>query len=298
MFTDPHPFNWNDHNLTEMPEITEQLSAAAMAQLWEEITEIFNTDQVVTLQVMSYNRGGLLVDYKGIRGFVPISHILDLHPTRSLEKQLAERVGESYELKVIECVPEISRLIFSQRSAQAGAGTRKQIYAKIAHGVVVQGTVSTITSFGVFIDLGGVEGLVHISEVSWGRVHNLHQIFNIGQKLRVLVINIDPKDQKISLSIKKLSPNPWNDMEKRYQVGNRVDGLVTSISHYGIFVKLEEGLEGLIHASELENANFVYPSNLVSVGQRVLIQVLKLSPEKQRLSLRLIRVFNEDSKAY
>ncbi len=170
------------------------------------------------------------------------------------------------------------------------------MYEKIAVGAVVQGTVSTITSFGIFLDLGGVEGLIHISEVSWSRVHNLHQMYKVGQKLRVLVIHIDSKDQKISLSIKKLAPNPWSDMAKRYQVGNRVEGLVTSISHYGVFVRLEEGLEGLIHASELADGNFVHPGNVVTVGQRVLTQVLMLSPEKQRLSLRLIRVFNEEPK--
>jgi len=196
---------------------------------WERATALYHQDEIVKLVVTGYNRGGLLVEADGLSGFVPCSHLLDLS-NQSDEQQrddcLLAYVGRSLPLKIIECVPEEGRMVFSERAARAEAGKRPVLFNTLQAGQRLEGEVTNVTEFGVFVDLGGVEGLIHISELSWGRVAHPNQICRVGQRVEVLVMEVSPERCRIALSLKRLKPNPWETAEERYPVGAVVPAVV------------------------------------------------------------------------
>lgn len=262
---------------------------------WSKAIDIYECDQLVTLQVTSYNRGGLLVAGDGLQGFVPVSHLLEAPaevgessdvPIR--EDWLAGYLNQALCLKIIECDPERGRVVFSERAALAEPGTRNSLLHGLRPGDCVRGTVTNVTDFGVFVDLGGVEGLVHVSEISWGRVHHPTDVVAIGQEVPVYVIQVDPERARIALSVKRLYPNPWETAEKRYYPGQVTEAIVTSIVPFGAFARLEEGLDGLIHISEMEcgNANN-QPADVLQEGQHIQVRVLHVDGARQRLGLSL-----------
>ncbi len=208
----------------------------------------------MTLKVTGNNRGGLLVEGEGLYGFVPFSHLIEMAGRNDMpdrEKILGTYVGQSLRLKVIECVPEDGRIVLSERAALAEPGKRSELFHSLHSGERVQGTVTNITDFGVFIDLGGVEGLIHISELSWGRVVHPNQIVQIGQLLDVQVLDLSSERCRVALSLKRLQPNPWEKVATDFSVGQVLPATITSILSYGAFAKLDLGVEGLIHASEM-----------------------------------------------
>ncbi len=257
---------------------------------WERARMLFQRDEVVALQVVAYNQGGLLVRGDGLRGFVPFSHLLNVDATadgRRREKMLAAYVGKTLRLKVIECVPEEGRVVFSERAAQAGAGRRTKLFATLQAGQCVEGVVTNVTDFGAFVDLGGVEGLIHISELSWGRVVHPSQIVKIGDRVRVQVLDVSPERCRIALSLKRLQENPWETAESVYRVNRIVPAVITAIVSYGAFARLENGLEGLIHVSEMPLAPGETVRDLVKEGQTVQVRVLHVDAARQRLGLSL-----------
>lgn len=255
---------------------------------WAYAGTLYKQDQVVTLTVSGYNRGGLLVEGGSLSGFVPYSHLVDMTCQTDVEREnfLAQYVGKALSLKVIECVPGEGRVVFSERAARAGAGRRAQLFSHLRPGEVVSGEVTNITDFGVFIDLGGVEGLIHISELSWGRVIHPARIVQLGQRVEVQVIDILPERCRIALSLKRLQPNPWETAHRRYATNDIVSATITTVVSYGVFARLEEGLEGLVHASEM-------PPGAPSVkeayqdGQKINVRILHIDPAHQRLGLSL-----------
>jgi small subunit ribosomal protein S1 len=190
-------------------------------------------------------------------------------------------------LKVIECVPEDGRIVFSERAAQAEAGRRRELFDTLVVGQQVTGEVTNITDFGVFIDLGGVEGLIHISELSWGRVAHPSQIVSLGQSLKVQVLDVSPERCRVALSLKRLFENPWESAGEVYRIGQVVPATITSIVSYGAFARLEEGLEGLIHSSEMPLEDEQVVKDLLIEGQEVQVRVLHIDAEHQRLGLSL-----------
>lgn len=259
---------------------------------WDCVKSIFERDEVVLLEVTGYNRGGLLVQTAGIQGFVPISHLIDLPADASDEmrqQQLAEYVGKSLYLKIIECEIENERIVLSERAAQAGEGKRKELFARLSEGTIACGVVTNITDFGAFVDLGGVEGLIHVSEMSWGRVENPASVLQIGEKVKVIVLQVNESNSRIALSMKRLAPNPWDRLERIYKPGDVVSAELTSIMRFGIFARLDEGVEGLIHISSFpEKLRNKVITEHYHPGQRVQVKILHVDVDRRRLGLGLI----------
>ncbi|MCA9892868.1 MAG: S1 RNA-binding domain-containing protein [Anaerolineae bacterium] len=257
---------------------------------WEAVEAIQDNDEVLHLKVVGYNRGGLLVDWHSLRGFVPASQLIDF-PGDGFEQQrqnlLTERVGETISLRIIELDPDKNRLIFSERAAQANAGNRMSLLYSLEKGDVLEGIVTNLCDFGAFVDLGGIEGLIHISEMSWGRVAHPSDMLSRGQRIKVYVLDITPEESRIALSIKRLHRDPWETVDERYQEGQIVEGRITNVVDFGAFACIEEGLEGLIHFSELAEGQFLHPRNVVSEGDIVSTRILSISGKKRRLALSL-----------
>ena len=255
---------------------------------WNQVKDLYLRDQIVDLNVTGYNRGGLLVEGDGLYGFVPISHLIELagkNEASQREHDLETFVGRSLRLKVIECVPEDGRIVFSERAAQAEPGKRAELFDALHPGEQVTGTVTNITDFGVFVDLGGVEGLIHISELSWGRVAHPNQIVRMGQSVEVQVLDLAPERCRVALSLKRLQSNPWLSATTEFPEGSIVPATITSVVSYGAFARLDAGVEGLIHASEIPLANGQAVKDLLSEGRAVQVRVLHVDASHQRMGL-------------
>src|SRR5512142_3151813 len=262
--------------------------APKIAPNWTQVKELYQRDQIVDLKVTGCNRGGLLVEGPNLYGFVPFSHLIDMAGQVDLserEKYLEGYIGRTLKLKVIECVPEDGRIVFSERAAQAEPGKRSELFHSLHSGECVTGAVTNITDFGVFVDLGGVEGLIHISELSWGRVIHPSQIVKMGQSVQVQVLDLSPERCRVALSLKRLAPNPWTKIGSDLSVGDVVPAKVTSVLSYGAFARLDLGVEGLIHASEMPLAEGQAVKEFLEEGQSVKVRVLHVDPSRQRMGL-------------
>ncbi len=256
---------------------------------WQEAQRIMDDDEVLSLIVSGYNRGGLLVDWESLRGFVPASQLVSLRQseTPSRHNSLEDYIGKALTLRVIELDPQKNRLILSERAAQVGVGARAELLKTITAGSILNGRVTNLCDFGAFVDLGGVEGLIHISELSWGRVAHPADLLKRQQFLDVLVLDVDPSAARVALSIKRLTPDPWVTVAERYTVGEVIEGRVTNVVDFGAFACVEEGLEGLIHFSELAEGHFLHPRNVVKEGEIIKARILSIDGNARRLGLTL-----------
>lgn len=257
---------------------------------WDEVRRIMQDDEVIMLMVTGYNRGGLLVEWRSLRGFVPASQLVDFPATSHdlvRRKTLMNRVGQSLPLRVIELSEELNRFILSERAAKAQRGERADILARLSTGDSVTGKVTNLCDFGAFIDLGGLEGLIHISELSWGRVGHPADILERGQEVTAYVLEVNQDAGRIALSLKRLHDDPWETVHLRYRIGEYVTGLITNVVDFGAFARIEEGLEGLIHVSELAEGHFLHPRNVVSEGQHINARILSIDGRARRLGLSL-----------
>lgn len=257
---------------------------------WIQTKMIYDQDKIVQLMVTGCNRGGLLVEGQGLQGFVPFSHLVDMnnHPDGDGRMEfLTTYIGRTLDLKVIECVPEEGRVVFSERAARSESGCRTRLFSELSVGQKITGDVTNITEFGVFIDLGGVEGLIHISELSWGRVVHPADIVKLGENLEVMVIDVSPERCRVALSLKRLQPNPWETVRDRYLVNDIVPATVTTIVSFGAFARLEEGLEGLIHVSEIPLKNGQTLREIFTPGEKLNVRILQVDSAHQRLGLSL-----------
>jgi small subunit ribosomal protein S1 len=258
---------------------------------WDHARLIYEQDETIRLQVTGYNRGGLLVEGNDLQGFVPISHLVNMTGEKSEEERerlLSKYVRCALLLKVIECDPERGRVVFSERAALSEPGSRTQLLDALQPGERSCGSVTNITDFGVFVDLGGLEGLIHVSELSWGRVRHPSDSLSLGDRVEVYVINVDCERARVALSLKRLYPNPWETAESRYHSGQVTEATITSILPFGAFARLEEGLDGLIHVSEmgLLGSN-LKPADVLKEGQQVTVRVIQVDAARQRLGLSL-----------
>jgi predicted RNA-binding protein with RPS1 domain len=255
---------------------------------WDEIKELYAADRIITMKVTGHNRGGLLVEADAVSGFVPFSHLIELagKDDEDRDQSLESYVGKSLSLKVIECVPEDGRVVFSQRAALAEPGKRSQLFHSLEAGSQVSGTVTNITDFGVFVDLGGVEGLIHISELSWTkRPKHPSEIIKEGQEVEAIVLRIDSGERRLSLGLRQTQPDPWKTLPDRFPPGTPVKGKVTGLTDFGIFVEIEPGIEGLIHVSEIDYSRVEKPADLFKKGDEVEAVIINIDPVEQRISL-------------
>lgn len=257
---------------------------------WDEARRIMQADEVLRLTVVGYNRGGLLVDWRSLRGFVPASQLVSFTSAESAvirRDALTERIDDQLSLRIIEIDPQKNRLILSERAAQVENGARSELLQRIHVDDILTGVVTNLCDFGAFVDLGGIEGLIHISELSWGRVGHPADLLSRNQEVRVHVLEVDPSQSRVALSLKRLTPDPWATVEQRYTVGEIIEGRITNVVDFGAFACIEDGLEGLIHFSELAEGHFLHPRNVVKEGEWIKARILTIDGKSRRLGLTL-----------
>ena len=274
------------------------LRRAGLERKWRSMQEQFETGVIIDAPVIDHNKGGLIVDC-GIRGFVPISQIVDFprrpqnDQPRDAAQEIAEKlqpyVGRRLRLKILEVNRKANRLILSEKVAlyEERREKRDELFSSLQVGQKVSGTVRSIAPFGVFIDLGGIDGLVHKSELSWNKVNNPEAGYKVGEQVEAEVIDINHERGRISLSIRKLQPDPWHSTVADFKVGDVIDGTVTKLVNFGAFVRVRDGLEGLIHISELSHQRVAHPGDVVHEGQTLKLKIISLDSERHRLGLSL-----------
>jgi small subunit ribosomal protein S1 len=274
------------------------LRRAGLERKWRAMQEQFEAGVIIEAPVIDHNKGGLIVDC-GIRGFVPISQIVDFprrpqnDQPRDAAQEIAEKlqpfVGRKLRLKILEVNRKANRLILSEKVAlyEERREKRDELFSSLQVGQKVSGTVRSIAPFGVFIDLGGIDGLVHKSELSWNKVNNPEAGYKVGDEVEAEVIDINHERGRISLSIRRLQPDPWHSTVADFNVGDVIDGTVTKLVNFGAFVRVRDGLEGLIHISELSHQRVAHPGDVVHEGQTLKLKIISLDSERHRLGLSL-----------
>jgi small subunit ribosomal protein S1 len=274
------------------------LRRAGLERKWRAMQEQFEAGVIIEAPVIDHNKGGLIVDC-GIRGFVPISQIVDFprrpqnDQPRDAAQEIAEKlqpfVGRKLRLKILEVNRKANRLILSEKVAlyEERREKRDELFSSLQVGQKVTGTVRSIAPFGVFIDLGGIDGLVHKSELSWNKVNNPEAGYKVGDEVEAEVIDINHERGRISLSIRRLQPDPWHSTVADFNVGDVIDGTVTKLVNFGAFVRVRDGLEGLIHISELSHQRVAHPGDVVHEGQQLKLKIISLDSERHRLGLSL-----------
>jgi small subunit ribosomal protein S1 len=265
---------------------------------WILANELLESQETFKGKAVGYNRGGLLVKLGQVRGFVPASQLGSHRRTRgqrgSNEERLANIVGETITAKVIEVDRGRNRLILSERAAmkEIRAAQRERVLENIEVGETLPGKIVNLADFGAFVDIGGIEGLVHLSELSWKRVDHPSEILNVGDDVEVYVINIDEERFRVGLSLKRLEPDPWTIIRSVYSEGELVEATVTNLTRYGAFARINDdyALEGLIHVSELAEEHVEHPQDIVRKGQVVAARIIRIDPEQRQLGLSLKQV--------
>jgi len=268
------------------------INLARLNQDWIEAEKLMESGELYEGEVIGYNKGGAIIPFGRLRGFVPASHLKDLTPgmgDRKRQQRLAKLRGEKLPLKIIEVDRRRRRLVFSQREAQKEWEEirKRELLDSLEEGDVLTGRVSGLRDFGIFVDLGGADGLVHISELAWHRVEHPREVVKVGDEIEVYVLKLDREDQRISLSRKRLLPNPWTTVEERYSTHQLVEGTITRIVDYGAFAEVEPGIEGLLHISQLSRSNVQTPREVVNEGEVHLLRVVSIDPRRQRMGLSL-----------
>jgi ribosomal protein S1 len=255
------------------------------------IEEAFNNKEVLTAKVSQVLDGGLSVVVDEVRVFIPASLVSDVY-----EKDLTKYAGQEVEFVITEYNPKRRRYIGDRKQLIIAkkAEIQKELFAKIGPGDIVDGTVKNVTDFGAFIDLGGIDGLLHISEMSWGRVENPKKVFKVGEQLKVLIKEIS--GSKIALSLKFDDSNPWKDASVKYAVGNEVTGKVARMTDFGAFIELEPGIDALLHVSQIAKEHIEKPSDVLSVGQEVTAKVVDFNEEGKKISLSIKALFAPEAK--
>lgn len=271
---------WEDDN----GEIVLSKDKADQLRVWEEINKVLEKDGVIEGKVSALIKGGLSVDI-GVQAFLPGSQV-DLHPIRDL----GSLIGKTFKFKVLKFNKKRGNIVLSRRTLleKEREKLRTETIKTLKEGDIVDGVVKNITDYGLFVDLGGIDGLLHITDISWGRVSNPSELFKIGERIRVKIISFDRESERVSLGYKQIKPDPWERAEAKYPIGARVQGKIVNITNYGAFIELEEGIEGLIHISEMSWIKKMrHPSQLLSIGDRVEAMVLDLNVPRKRISLSL-----------
>jgi small subunit ribosomal protein S1 len=268
------------------------VSQAQQTEDWKRAEELMNSDGVFEGVIADANRGGLIAPFGNLRGFVPASHVLDL-PRGLSEEERKQRmmrlIGQTISLKVIEVNRKRRRLVFSQRDAsQRNREARKELLLdQLREGEVRRGVVSGLRDFGAFVDLGGADGLIHISELAWHRVNHPKEILKVGDEIDVYILRLDAEGKRIGLSLKRLQENPWAQVEERYHVGQIVEGTVSRVAQFGAFISLDPGIEALLHTSQISDPPPQDPSLVLREGQKLVMRIISIEADKQRLGLSL-----------
>jgi small subunit ribosomal protein S1 len=257
---------------------------------WSELQRKYETGETLTANVADIVKGGLVVDV-GVRGFIPASHV-----ERHFVEDFTDYKGRELTLKVIEIDPEKNKLILSHKAVLEDELNRKkeETLASLEEGQVLEGTVQRLTDFGAFVDIGGVDGLVHVSELAWHRVEHPADVLKEGDRVKVKVLKVNREQERISLSIKETQEGPWEQVQKHIQIGDVVTGKVKRLASFGAFVEVYPGVEGLVHVSQISRRHVATPAEVLEEGQEVQVKVLDMQPEQKRISLSMKEVEPEE----
>jgi len=256
---------------------------ADFLKIWAKVMDAYKNDKVIPGKILKRIKGGMVVDLMGVEAFLPGSQI-DIRPVRDFDAY----VGKTMDFKIVKVNEPAENIVVSHKVLieETIADQRKEILEKLEKGQVLEGTVKAITDFGVFVDLNGVDGLIHITDLSWGRINHPSEVVKLDEKIKVVVTDYDKEKKRISLSLKQLQPHPWENIDEKYKVGDKVSGRVVSLTDYGAFIEIEKGIEGLIHISEMSWTQHIsHPSQFVSMGQVVEAVILSLDKEEKKISL-------------
>jgi small subunit ribosomal protein S1 len=278
------------HEMDRASQVPDGPSDDGRDEEWRWLDELYDTQDIIDARVVGCNKGGLLVRFGGYLGFVPASQLANVPEclgTDELRSELEQMVGQEIQVKLIEVDRERNRIIGSERATAWSEGEIRARLNGLEPGQVVRGTIRSLCEFGAFVDLGGIDGLVHISELSWERVEHPQDVFDVGEEVEVYVLNVDPDERRIGLSRKRLQPDPWQLVAERYCVGDVVNVVVTNVVDFGAFARVAEGVEGLIHISELAEGHFLHPRNVVEEGDELEARILNIDADGRRLGLSL-----------
>lgn len=256
---------------------------ADFLKVWDKVLKAYENDEVLPGKILKRIKGGMVVDLQGIEAFLPGSQI-DIRPVRDFDAF----VGQTMDFKIVKVNVPTENIVVSHKVLieETISDQRKEILDSLEKGQILEGTVKAITDFGVFVDLGGVDGLVHITDLSWGRINHPSEVVKLDEKIKVVVTDFDKEKKRISLSLKQLQPHPWEKIEEKYKIGDKVSGRVVSLTDYGAFIEIEKGIEGLIHISEMSWTQHIsHPSQFVSMGQVVEAVILSLDKDDKKISL-------------
>jgi small subunit ribosomal protein S1 len=267
---------------------------ARQEKSWRRLQQVHEAGEVIEAKVVNYNKGGLLVNLDGVRGFVPSSQVSGISRGPETQKQsdMAKMVGTALTLKVIEINRNRNRLILSERQAvqDVREGRKGELLSSLKEGDVRPGVVTSVCDFGAFVDIGGADGLVHLSELSWSRVKHPSEVVRPGDKVTVYVLSVDNERKRIALSIKRTQNEPWTTIGERYQLGQVVEGTITQLASFGAFARIEDGVEGLIHVSELGDGRAQHPRDVVQEGDAVQVRIIRIDPARKRMGLSMRQV--------
>lgn len=273
------------------------IDRARQEKTWRWLEQLYEQGALIETVVDGYNKGGLLVNLKGVRGFIPASQVVGAGAPNRSERpdSLTQMVGRPIRLKIIEINRRRNRLILSERQAQQDyrESRKEELLDTLQVGGIYKGVVSSICNFGAFVDLGGADGLIHLSELAWGHVEHPREVLQVGQEVQVYVMGIDRERKRIALSLRRTQPEPWATIAERYYLGQLVEGEITQLASFGAFARIEEGIEGLIHVSELSDTPISHPREVVQEGDRVTLRVIRIDPVHKRIGLSLRRARHE-----
>ncbi|MCU0509764.1 MAG: S1 RNA-binding domain-containing protein [Anaerolineae bacterium] len=276
------------------------LARAQQEQDWRQAEELFQSQDVFEGVVTGFNRGGVIVRVGRVRGFVPASQLSARWQAQQdaegdPEQRWARLVGQSMQLKVVEMDRQRNRLILSERAAMRDwrKNQKDRLLSTLSKGDVLKGIVTSIADFGAFVDLGGADGLIHLSELAWHRVEHPREILRVGQEVEVYVMNVDEERKRIGLSLRRLTPEPWSIVADQYEVGQVVTATITRLAAFGAFAKMDDSIEGLIHISEMADYRINHPKEIVQEGDEVQVRVIRIDPQHRRIGLSLRQASDE-----
>jgi small subunit ribosomal protein S1 len=275
-------------------------SKAMEKEDWLSAQRYLENQEPYKCQIVGHNRGGVLVVFGQLRGFIPASQLSNEHRSRERgnEERLRQLLGEEVTVKVIEVDQSRNRLILSEKAAlkEIRAAKRAKIMKELSEGETRDGRIVNLAEFGAFVDIGGIEGLVHLSELSWKRVNHPSDLVEVGEKVKVYILSVDEDRGRVALSLKRLEPDPWTNVDNLYKEGELVETTITKLTKYGAFARLDDdyALEGLIHVSELSEEHVNMPHDVVETGQVVTVRIIRIDQEKRQLGLSLKQVASSD----
>ena len=263
-------------------------------QEWVELTDAQEKDEVIEVEMKEVVRGGMIAYFKNVKCFIPASQLSDRYVD-----DLSVFVGQKANVRILEMDRRRSKIILSRKAViqEEKSEKKKELLKTLEKGQVVEGQVKQITNFGAFVDIGGIDGLIHISELSWGRVKHPSDVLSIGEEVKVEVLDFEESSERISLSLKSIQPEPWKVASEKYQVGEVIQGEVVRLVDFGAFVEIEPGLDGLVHISQISEAHVAKPSDVLQKGQKVEVKILDINVEDQRMSLSMAAVEKDKAAA-